>query len=154
MSDKVTLWKNEFLVDVDIIDTQHRKFFHICEDIAALYAEEGDLAVRDLILRIFELRTYAFFHFHTEEELMAKYGYPGVFRHFQEHDKYLKALRDFGMELQGACENGEECRDPESLRELAEKINNHAVGWWSEHILHCDPPAMEHIKKKKRADPM
>ncbi len=41
---------------------------------------------------------------------------------------------------------------PAALVELAEKINNHAVGWWSEHILHCDQEAMAHIKTKKHAE--
>ena len=90
-------------MEIDVIDKQHRKFFKICEDIALLCAKGGDLAVRDLILRIFELRSYAFFHFHTEEDLMVKYGYPQIFRHLEEHDSYLDQLRSFGKSLRGCA---------------------------------------------------
>jgi hemerythrin len=151
MPAKIALWRSEYLVEVDVIDTQHRKFFKICEHIALLCTKGEDLAVRDLILRIFELRSYAFFHFHTEEDLMVKYGYPEIFRHLEEHDAYLDQLRSFGRELAGVCKGKAECDEGDELRTLALKINDHATTWYANHIMGYDKYAMDFIKKKKRA---
>ncbi|MFW5837990.1 MAG: bacteriohemerythrin, partial [Desulfovibrionaceae bacterium] len=103
----------------------------------------------ELIRAVFELRLYAFHHFHTEETLMVKYGYPRCLQHFREHDAYLKRLREVVGEVESLP--GEKApQADQSLRDLANKLSEWAVFWWSEHILSHDQQYAGHIKKVKK----
>lgn len=149
-----TLWKQEYLLDIDLIDEQHRTFFDICARIAQLCdATRPDaVRIRDVIHAIYDLRCYAFKHFHTEETLLAKHAYPGLFKHFLAHDAYLDSIRVFTADLEEFASKGEESAGGDFLA-LAQRINDYALDWWEKHIMQVDQQYAAFIRKQKGKAP-
>jgi len=156
------LWKPEYLLDLDTIDSQHKRFFELCLNLAHLCEpDQGQVVGRKEVIRaIFELRQYAFLHFGTEETLMVKHGYGECLAHFREHDGYLERLRGFvedvaklsgsasGIAAKGAdAEQG--AGADKGLLDLARRLADWAAGWWGGHILEHDKQYARVIKEKK-----
>ncbi|WP_092160597.1 bacteriohemerythrin [Maridesulfovibrio ferrireducens] len=76
----INIWKQEYLLDLDTIDEQHKMFFEMTGRIVQLAETVSEAhSVEKIIQAIGALRTYAFLHFKTEEELLLKYAFPWVF---------------------------------------------------------------------------
>jgi len=101
LTERFNLWKPEYSLDIDIIDTQHKGFFDICSESIYLHerAKMDDMQPSDIIMILYKFRCYAFQHFFTEESLMIKYHYPSIFAHSSVHDIFLEKLRGFTQEL-------------------------------------------------------
>ncbi|WP_291329823.1 hemerythrin domain-containing protein [Desulfovibrio sp. UCD-KL4C] len=62
------LWKQDYLLDIDTIDEQHKHFFEMTAQIIRLAEKlRDDNSVEKIIQAVGALRTYAFLHFKTEE---------------------------------------------------------------------------------------
>jgi len=104
MEGKKTLWKPAYLLEIDEIDDQHKRFFELCMEQSQLCerARKGEaITIRHIIRAMFALRNYAFYHFHTEEALLVKYRFPDVYGHIRLHDTFLRKLMEFSDELEG-----------------------------------------------------
>ncbi|NDV24593.1 bacteriohemerythrin [Desulfovibrio sp. JC022] len=151
-SGKDSLWKAKYLLDIDDIDKQHQQYFSICSKIASLcdLARAGKkITIGQLLISIFELRSYAFKHFITEEALLAKYNYPKAFAHIELHDLYLEKIRSYTKQIKAHHKKTKVSADHDFVRE-AEKISKFAIGWWSKHILEDDKEYAEFIEKVGR----
>ncbi|WP_461209997.1 bacteriohemerythrin [Desulfocurvus sp. DL9XJH121] len=133
-----SLWKSKFSLDIDVVDEQHKRFFALCNDIREMSrGVRGGVRGADLVRAVVAMRGYAFKHFHTEERLLAKHGFPGLYAHSRLHDAYLRDLLTFGAEL--AALAGElDAGSHEEFLDLARRISDYTVAWWSEHIMTKD----------------
>jgi hemerythrin len=83
-------WKSGYETGVPEIDLQHRFFLGL---INRLHAELTVSVDADYRARLFqELSNYARFHFISEENLMIKFGYPGLERHLAMHRQLIDEL--------------------------------------------------------------
>ncbi|MBU1040738.1 MAG: hemerythrin family protein [Proteobacteria bacterium] len=86
----IVCWDGSLKIGVDAIDAQHRYLFEIINNM------QGKLATghpREALLDgLDSMRTYARFHFETEEALLERHGYPEREHHRQAHQEFLEAL--------------------------------------------------------------
>ncbi len=146
----VNLWKPEYLLDIDIIDEQHKSFFDLCLNSAMLCeaARTKPIQLHDLIHVIFNMRAYAFKHFYTEETLLLKYGYPRIYGHASLHDIFLRTLQEFTAELHEHLAKAQTA-GPEAFLANATRVNDDLTNWWGEHILTADQDYARHIRERK-----
>ena len=139
MKGKQTLWKAEYLVAIDVIDEQHKTFFDLCLEIANICDPDGckDVSAGQVIRAIVGMRSYAFKHFYTEETLMAKYHFPGLYKHTRCHDEFLRDLMNFSSELEAFVKEPDKAPE-EAFIDLAQRISEYAADWWAKHILEVD----------------
>jgi len=146
----VNLWKPEFMLDIGVIDDQHKGFFDICQNSSMLCeaARSKPVQLPDVIHLIYGMRTYAFLHFHTEENLLLKYGYPKIYGHICQHDIYLRALQEFVAELHTLLAKVDSTGQ-EAFLACANRINEYLVNWWSKHIMSEDQEYAAFIRERK-----
>ncbi len=152
-SKKENLWKVKYLLDIKKIDKQHQYFFSICSKIASLcdMSRSGkQVRIGQFLVTIFELRSYAFKHFATEESLLVKYNYPNLFKHIEVHDMYLEKIHEFTNRIKKYHEHIQAPVDQDFIIEV-EAISDFALSWWSNHILENDKEYAEFVKKVGRA---
>ena len=86
-------WKEDLSVNNTAIDNQHKELFRL---INAFYngivKQSGKEAMSKVIL---DLEAYIITHFSTEEEMMARSGYPKLEEHKAEHQKFIATVADY-----------------------------------------------------------
>lgn len=150
MDAPINLWKPEYKLDIDIIDEQHKGFFDLCLNSAMLCeaARNKPIKLADVINLIYNMRAYAFKHFHTEETLLLKYGYPKIYGHISQHDIFLRTLQEFTAELHVEMAKAEKV-GPEGFLASANHINGYLTNWWGEHILNTDQDYARFMREQK-----
>jgi len=145
------LWKPDYLLNIELIDTQHRGFFDICLT-ANMLCETGrrsKIQLQELIHILYRMRGYAFKHFHTEEALLLDYNYPKLYTHLRLHDQFLASFQVFTEEIHGHFSENK-TPDPAAVLTCAEHINEYVVNWWGDHILTADKEFSEFILAQKK----
>ncbi|WP_031479466.1 bacteriohemerythrin [Maridesulfovibrio frigidus] len=134
------LWKQEYLLDLDSIDEQHKKFFEMTAGIVQLAERiENAHAIEQIIKAIGGLRTYAFLHFKTEEELLLKYAFPGYLHHTTFHNMYLENMIKFEKEFKVLLKKKHDGEDVNvAMVEYLTHMADYVAGWWAEHIVKQD----------------
>lgn len=151
-NEKSSMWKAKYLLDIENIDNQHQHYFSICSKIANLcdLARSGkDVTFGTFLVAIFEMRSYAFKHFLTEENLFKKYRYPNSFAHIELHDQYLEVIRNFTIKIKAYHRQAKAIVDHDFLAE-AEELTNFALNWWAKHIMEEDRKYAEFINEVGR----
>lgn len=150
MDSSRNLWKPEYVLNIEIIDEQHKGFFEICAKAAQLCeaAKVKPVKISEIIHILYKLRCYAFMHFHTEETLFLKYNHPRIFDHFVVHDTYLQSLQGFTAELQKFVAQGDKAASEEFLA-YVEQISDYVVDWWREHILGVDREYIQYVRERR-----
>lgn len=150
MNEKVNLWKPEYMLDIDVIDEQHKGFFDLCLKSAMLCesARNKPVELSDVIHLIYGMRAYAFRHFFTEETLLLKYAYPKIYGHMSQHDIFLRTLQEFTAELHAELAKAEKT-GPKSFLACANRINSYLTNWWGEHILNTDQDYARFMREQK-----
>ena len=151
---RMNLWKQEYRLDLDVIDTQHKQFFSLCAEVAQLAetTTSDRKAVEIVIRKLGAIRSYAFFHFKTEEEIMLKFRYPGYLEHTSFHNGYLQKMIEFEQEfreLLSGVAKGE--GDDQKLRAYLGGLSEFVADWWGDHIVSQDRLYAAHIKENKSA---
>jgi len=150
--EKYNLWKPDYAVDIDEIDSQHKKFFEYCARLVQLADESsaGQHTNADLVGLIFKVRSYAFRHFMDEEALMLKYKYPRLIEHIREHDRYcVQVFTHIESDYNIFDLDIAQKMDDESRR-IARFLSEFAAGWLGDHIYTRDKFFAEYLKKQKR----
>lgn len=151
LGEKINLWKPDYAVDVEQIDSQHKKFFDYCSRLIQL-ADESSVSSctnSDLLSLFFKIRSYAFRHFMDEEELMLKYKYGDMVKHIREHNQYYVKIfshledecRIFDLDISAKMDN--------ESRRIAIFLSEFAAGWLEEHIYTSDKLLAKHLIKAK-----
>ncbi len=146
------LWKQEYLLDLDSIDDQHKKFFEMTAGIVQL-AEgiENDRAIGQIIKAIGGLRAYAFLHFKTEEELLLKYAFPGYLHHTTFHNFYLENMINFETEFKELIKRKNDGDDINvAMVEYLTQMADYVAGWWAEHIVKQDTIYAKYIIEQRK----
>ena len=114
----IVCWDGSLIVGVDIVDAQHRYLYEIINNMQGKLAHgKTDLALRD---GLDSMRTYARFHFETEEGLLELHGYPHLAEHKALHRDYLLALENFA--------------NATPTKELAYQALGYLLTWLTAHI--------------------
>lgn len=92
----VMKWDPELEVGIEIIDNQHKILFDLGNDLINAVNTGTNMRIIDILFSV--MTSYAYRHFETEEELLAKNGNSNVDDHCQEHYKLLKQLHDYKVE--------------------------------------------------------
>lgn len=137
-------WRDEYNVGVQEIDSQHKSFFRIIQKISDLHIEvtgHTDEAIQlngQLDGLLDELQDYARLHFHTEEELMARYGYPMIDNQKKEHEIIMSELIRQVRTIR--CSNGSTV-----------KLVYFLVQWFIKHTVYSDREVGLFILRQRKA---
>ncbi|MCR2043664.1 bacteriohemerythrin [Anaerosalibacter massiliensis] len=86
-------WKEDFSVNIEDIDKQHKELFRIGSRLYTIVSLKDGIDRYDEIIEIlYELKDYAEYHFSFEEELMKKYGYDGTEDQIKAHKKFIEKV--------------------------------------------------------------
>lgn len=148
----MNLWKQQYLLDLDTIDDQHQHFFELCGRIVQLAERPTftDKGVKDIIQAIGGMRTYAFLHFKTEEELMLQFNFPGYLHHTGFHNNYLKKMMEFENAFKSLLVKLKENEPLDNeLKQFLLDMSEYIANWWATHIVKQDVIYAKHIKERK-----
>lgn len=97
-------WSEEFAVNVEYFDDQHRKLFRMVALLSsAVTQHDNEEIIRGLLL---DLALFAKKHFEDEESLMERMGYPLLAEHRVEHRDYRERLGALLMEAVNGVQVG------------------------------------------------
>ena len=86
-------WNNSYLLDIPMIDKQHKKFFDLFDKLYSLNNNgESFEKLEDVID---ELDKYTNIHFKTEETLMTKANVINTDEHLMQHKVFEKKILEF-----------------------------------------------------------
>ena len=86
------VWSKSYTLDIELIDSQHSKFFSLFDRLLALNTLETYNQIEDVIT---ELDRYTVIHFQTEEALMRKADSPDIELHLVQHELFKKKIVEF-----------------------------------------------------------
>ncbi|MCL2579679.1 MAG: hemerythrin family protein [Oscillospiraceae bacterium] len=128
-------WDDRFKIGNYEIDEQHRKLFEALGEIIS-YCENNTDADK-LHITLDYLVQYTVQHFHDEEAVQVRYGYPEYHKHKQLHEAFKETV---GGLVSKFDQNG-------SSAELSSDVNKVIVHWIASHILGEDKKIGAHIQK-------
>ena len=83
-------WTDELSVNIDEIDSQHKKFIKLTNELSdAINAGKEKDILEETLSTLIE---YANMHFASEERLMKTHGYPDLEIHKKEHDELKETI--------------------------------------------------------------
>lgn len=86
-------WKEEYSVNIAIIDEQHKKLLSLIDQ---LHRGVSEGQSKEDLQKVFAgLLDYMLHHFETEEQLMAQHGFPGLEEHKREHEDFRRKIIEF-----------------------------------------------------------
>ena len=137
-------WRDEYKVGVKKIDSQHKSFFRIIKKISDLHFKGTGHADEVLQLDgqldglLDELQDHARLHFYTEEQLMARYGYPMIHNQKKEHEIIMSELSRQVRAIR--CLNGSPA-----------KLVYFLVQWFIKHTVYSDKDVGLFIMRQRKA---
>jgi len=87
------LWKDDYLIGIDIIDEHHRYLFKLMHHLKYTLADRQDILKVCVALK--EMENYALIHFAAEEGLMRKHGDLNYTAHKAEHQTFHEKIQEF-----------------------------------------------------------
>jgi len=128
-------WSDSFLIDVPIVDDQHRRLFNLAGDVYTLSRSNPDRAA--LVKSLDELLDYTRYHFLHEENLMREEDYPRFEAHRLLHEKLAGQTAAFRERAIG--------REAVDVGEFL----NFLYTWLTQHIMDQDKKIGTFIQMKK-----
>lgn len=121
-------FSDDFKTGIPFVDEEHKELFRIIGEVNALIEDQFMPDKYDEIMRLLkELKAYAIYHFHDEEEYMESIHYQGIEAQKKAHVIYIDHLGEIDLEDIDANQQ-------ESLYELMEFLTE----WLINHILKMD----------------
>jgi hemerythrin len=117
-------WTNEFSVNNQEMDDQHKRLFNLIEKLNKAMQEGKSNSILNSGLE--ELSQYAVIHFKDEESLMANVKYPKLKFHINEHRSFVDKLYSFKQAI-----NNKELG-------VSIRVINFLRDWLKSHILQID----------------
>ncbi len=133
-------WKSEYDTGIAEIDNQHMVLVSLINELHILVNEKFDRALAEEIFE--KLKKYAFFHFATEENLMAQY-------HYDAHDNeaHLAQHRQFESEFKSVQADFENI-----TLEECNVVLSYLTNWLTNHICKVDKRLADHIHQQRQAE--
>jgi hemerythrin-like metal-binding protein len=119
-------WSDDFAIGHPVIDAQHRELVGHIDRLARSVRTQQTAEFKELLPF---LGQYAQTHFRTEEELMAKYGYPFASEHIWQHKRFV----EYYLHL-----NDEICSGRHDPQYLGFRIQLHLMDWFVTHSTGVD----------------
>jgi len=122
----ILTWNDQFLVNIDSVDRQHRHLVELINRLDEVVAlGENNHSVADTVNGLVD---YTVYHFQHEEDLMQKAGYnPEMFaRHCQEHQEFVDKMLRVQNEVQS------------DAALISKELLDFLVDWLCHHILKTD----------------
>jgi hemerythrin-like metal-binding protein len=92
------LWTDEFRLDIEELDNQHKYLIEIINDLrAAIEADKND---KHLYIIIKNLQNYSRIHFGTEEKYFERFNYPLSEEHIKQHKEFSEQINKFKSEFE------------------------------------------------------
>jgi hemerythrin len=132
---KICEWQIGDSVSIASLDTQHQKLFDIFNELFTLMDKNAE--DQEIIKALAGLVEYAQYHFREEEAVMEKMHYPDLLAHQQEHQDFVKVVKDFHSEAQNA-----------RALFVALRAANTGASWLKNHIHAVDFKYTEYMKKQ------
>ncbi len=129
-------WKDEYNVNHEIIDAQHKKLFDMINDLKKAIDAKSGSDVIDSIMK--EMSDYTFYHFSFEESYMEQIRFPQLAEHKEYHENLKKRLYDIFNQFY-TDQNTSCC-------EVLQFLEN----WWKKHILEKDRCYYEFIESVRK----
>lgn len=127
-------WKDEYTVNIGIIDEQHKKLLDIINELKVII--NGNTC-KDNVSDIFFQLAYLIDHYFIKEEIYFKdLEYPNSDQHKEEHKQFIERIIQFQKDLESNKPN------------LCLEIYNYLEYWFDEHILKYDKEAVDYLKSK------
>ncbi|WP_053957244.1 bacteriohemerythrin [Inediibacterium massiliense] len=122
------IWKDEYSIGVDLIDTQHKYLFTLWNNTYDLLGNESCMNKYDKVFEMIDdLRQYARFHFQSEENYMLKIKYDQLFSQKIEHAEFMKKIEKMDYKLLD--------KNP---KKYLEDWLGFILNWILDHVLHKD----------------
>jgi hemerythrin len=86
-------WKDEFSVGVAEMDSQHKRWIEIINELHDAMKSGQTVKAMSSVLK--KMTDYIVVHFKTEEALLEKNNYPGLDKHRIIHEKYALEIHSF-----------------------------------------------------------
>ncbi len=130
---------DRFKTGIALVDDEHRTLFEIIKETNDLICAELLHDKYDKIMELLEkLRDYTEFHFHDEETLMERIGYPELEAQKRAHAVFIERLVDIDLDTLDSIDNDQQAY-------LLDLIN-FLIGWLSNHILGSDKKIGEYVR--------
>ncbi len=124
-------WRDEYSVHIPEIDTQHRKLVDL---INQLQEAMSDGRGRTVIEKVLEgLEAYTKSHFTSEEQLLARHGYPAISAHRSLHQSFVAKLHKFRMDVHSGSIS------------VTVPVMDFLRDWLTEHIIKEDKAYSAHV---------
>lgn len=128
-------WKEEYNVNVSLIDDQHKNFL---KTLNLLRKGILDEPCEERISEIFfSLVYYAEHHLIQEEIYFKNYKYPHFNRHKEAHNSFINRIIKFREDYEKGSEN------------VCIEMYDFLVSWFENHILKEDRAAVEFLSERK-----
>jgi len=126
-------WNNSYMLGIEMIDTQHMKFFLLFDKMQILYNNHDSYSEISDVLN--ELEKYTHYHFNTEEALMRKAQTTDYDQHIAQHKVFIEKINDFKIAF----------NYQNSI--LLEQMITFMRKWFLMHISDIDRRYVEPVKK-------
>ncbi|HAF30372.1 MAG TPA: hypothetical protein DCG75_15125 [Bacteroidales bacterium] len=125
-------WKDEYTVNITVIDEQHKKFLSIINDLKLIInGKSCKEKVSDIFFQLAYLIDY---YFLKEEIYFNDLKYPNFDHHKKQHNLFIDRVIQFQKDLEN--------NKPDLCLEIYQYLEN----WFDEHILKYDKEAVEYLK--------
>lgn len=131
------LWTKNLEVGVDLIDTQHKKWFEKADQ---LFEAGKNGKSKEYIIQMFDfLDEYTKTHFKDEEKYMQSISYPELNAQKEMHENFIKKLAELRKQYETAGAN----------ITVIISANQFILEWLTKHISNADKKIGEYSKKLK-----
>jgi len=125
---KKFIWSEEYSVNIQEIDEQHKEFFVIVNDLLEA-SEDASVTKEMMLMKIGLLGNYAAYHLGTEEDLFSNFKYQDAPEHIKAHDMFREKVKELISKAE--TENVDQ-------KELIGEAADFAGDWLLNHILIMD----------------
>ncbi len=127
------VWKDEYTVNISIIDEQHKKFLDIINELKVVINNDF---CKDKASQVFFQIAYLIDHYFIKEEIYFKdCKYPNFEQHKIDHNQFLDKIIQFQKDLEN------------NKKDICLDLYNYLELWFDEHILKFDKEAVDYLKK-------
>ena len=130
-------WKPGYSVQIPEIDAQHQRLFALAASLhAAMMQGKGKTVLEKSLAQLVD---YTKVHFATEEQFMAKYGYPEAAAHKAQHDQLTAQVLDLQKKFRAGNST------------LTVELMTFLENWLQRHIAGSDQQYSAYIRSQRAA---
>jgi len=128
-------WSDSYLIGIDEIDKQHKKFFEVVHKFYMdILTCEGETAVEKTLEF---LKSYAVEHFQSEEAFLKKYEYPRIEDHKKLHKEFIEKFDTLADQFNTLG----------PTQGLADEALDMTQNWLTDHISDEDAKYAAHVNQ-------